>query len=105
MQLSDSDDGYTPLARPETVAAAGSPGNSFTIAQKISLGPQSSSDDNYFSSESSDDSDNDGGGGGGGGRKKSKKRKEIKVKPMKPVRPVGRVRPEKYNVSKEWFEG
>lgn len=90
-QLSDSDDGYTPLSRPELTV--GSPGNSFTIAQKVSVVAQSSSDDNY-SSETSDDSDT----GGAAGIKKTKKRKEIKVKPMKPTRPVARVRPEKYNI-------
>lgn len=64
--------------------------------------PQAQSDsdeeDNYLSTETSDDSDTPSANNLMAGARRKKKRKEVKVKPMKPIRPVGRVRPEKYNV-------
>lgn len=107
--MDDSDDGYTPLQRPE-VARKNTPTQleirenlqcSNSLMGRAALGnaaSQTGSDseeDNVSSTDSSDESDisnkvSDG--------RKKKKRKEIKVRPMKPVRPLGRVRPEKYNV-------
>lgn len=110
-QLNDSDDGYVPLQRPgissespPKVSGIGErPRCPNPIAAAVELaagsGPQpggsDSEEDNFSTTDSSDESDVsnkllDG--------RKKKKRREIKVRPMKPVRPVGRVRPDKYNV-------
>lgn len=109
LQLDDSDDGYTPLQRPG-IASESPPKitdidrvafvNPATTTKNAASGATApaasdSEEDNFSSTDSSDESDVsnkllDG--------RKKKKRREIKVRPMKPVRPAGRVRPEKYNV-------
>lgn len=100
-QLSDSDEGYTPLQRPEMGAVSVNELPVLAQSRPSSGVPQAQSDsdeeDNYLSTETSDDSDTPANNLMAGARRK-KKRKEVKVKPMKPIRPVGRVRPEKYNV-------
>uniref|UniRef100_A0A336LVY0 Phosphorylated adapter RNA export protein n=1 Tax=Culicoides sonorensis TaxID=179676 RepID=A0A336LVY0_CULSO len=106
-ELNDSDDGYTPLERP-CISTEGPPkvtemgetrcpisGKGATASLGCVPPPSDSEEDNFSSTDSSDESDIsnkllDG--------RKKKKRKDIKVRPMKPVRPVSRVRPEKYNI-------